>query len=111
MVDPFPMRVAAARITLDFYNNSSIPKKHAMLEKLCADVRKQFQVSAGEIADFEDPEKCVIGFAQVIPDSWNTLGVRALIEKLCRYIDENSEARVMTEETEILYLERDSEGS
>jgi len=101
------MRVAAARIQLDFYNNPSVSRKHEVLAALCQDLRKTFQVSALEVAEFEDPEKCVIGFALVIPDSWNTPGVQTKLETICRHIDETSEARVVSEEREILYLAPD----
>ena len=43
------MRIAATRITMDFFNNTEVAEKRRQLAELCEDVRKQFNVSALEI--------------------------------------------------------------
>lgn len=96
------MLIGAGRIVLDFYNNDSASKKRKQLEELCADLRKKFNVSALEVADYDDPERCVIGFAAVIPEDWKTQSARSLIEKICKTIDETSFARVMVEDIDLL---------
>lgn len=96
------MRIGSGRIVLDFYNNTDIPKKRRQLEELCADLRKQYNVSALEVADFDDPERCVIGFAAVIPENWKTLSAKNFVEAVCRTIDETAFARVTVEDLELL---------
>ena len=98
------MLIAAGRIVLDFYNNDKASKKKRMLEELCKDLRKKFNISALEIADFDDPERCVIGFSAVIPEDWKTKSAQSLIDKICKTIDETSPARVTVENCEILEL-------
>ena len=61
------MLIGVGRIVLDFYNNDSITQKRRQLSELCESLRKTYNVSALEVADFEDFERCVIGFAAVIP--------------------------------------------
>jgi uncharacterized protein YlxP (DUF503 family) len=96
------MFVGAARIVLDFYGNQDANKKRRQLEELCNDLRKKFNVSALEIADFDDPERCVIGFAAVIPENWKTSSARGLMEKICNEIDEKAFARVTVEDWDLL---------
>lgn len=96
------MLIAAGRIVLDFYNNTNVASKRRQLEELCLDLRKKFNVSALEVADFDDPERCVIGFAAVIPENWTERSAQGLIEKICRTIDQTAFARVMVEDCELL---------
>jgi uncharacterized protein YlxP (DUF503 family) len=96
------MLVGAARITLDFYNNDKVSVKQRELEKLCKELRRKFNVSALEIAEFDDPEKCVIGFAAVIPENWNTSSAKSFMDKVCKTIDETSVARVVDEDWDLL---------
>jgi uncharacterized protein YlxP (DUF503 family) len=99
------MRVGAGRIVLDFYNNTQVSLKRRQLKELCEDLRKKFNVSAMEIADFDDPERCVIGFSTIFPDDWNTRRSRGLMEKICKRIDETAFARVMVEDWDLLSYE------
>ena len=55
-----------------------------------------------EVAEFDDPEKCVIGFAAVIPENWKTRSAQSLVDKICKTIDETSFARVMVEDCDLL---------
>lgn len=96
------MYVGVGRIVLDFYNNDSAPKKRKLLESLCKDLRKKFNLSALEVADFDDPERCVIGFAAVIPETWETKSAHDFTEKVARTIDETSFARVQVEDLDLL---------
>jgi uncharacterized protein YlxP (DUF503 family) len=96
------MLIGAGRIVLDFYNNDKVAVKRRNLEELCEDLRKKFNVSALEIADFDDPERCVIGFAAVIPENWKTPSARSFIEKICETIDKSAFARVMVEDWDLL---------
>jgi uncharacterized protein YlxP (DUF503 family) len=96
------MLVGVGRIVLDFYNNEKAALKRRKLEELCADLRKKYNISALEVADFDDPERCVIGFAAVIPEDWKTQSARSFMEKICKTIDETSFARVMIEDWDLL---------
>jgi uncharacterized protein YlxP (DUF503 family) len=96
------MLIGVGRIVLDFYNNVSVTKKRRQLEELCHDLRKKFNISALEIADFEDPEKCVIGIAVVIPENWKTSSAHHFLEKICKTIDETAFARVTIEDIDLL---------
>jgi uncharacterized protein YlxP (DUF503 family) len=94
--------IGVGRIVLDFYNNDKVSVKQRQLEELCADLRRKFNLSALEVADFDDPERCVIGFAAVIPENWKTRSAEHLMEKICKTIDETSVARVMVEDWDLL---------
>lgn len=96
------MLIGVGRIVLDFYNNTDAPKKRRQLEELCGDLRKKFNISALEVADFDDPERCVIGFAAVIPESWKYPSAKSLVEKICETLDKTAFARVMVEDTDLL---------
>ncbi|MBC7387076.1 MAG: DUF503 family protein [Cryobacterium sp.] len=96
------MLVGTGRIVLDFYNNTEGGKKRKLLEDLCTQLRKKFNVSALEVADFEDPERCVVGFAAVIPESWKLPSARSFVEKIAKEIDQTAFARVTVEDLEIL---------
>jgi len=96
------MWIGVGRIVLDFYNNDKPALKNKKLEELCTDLRRKFNISALEVADFDDPERCVIGFAAVIPETWKTQSAKSLIEKICKTIDQTAFARVMVEDCDLL---------
>lgn len=96
------MQIGVGRIVLDFYNNTDVALKHRQLEELCNDIRRKFNVSILEIADFDDPERCVIGFAAVIPETWQAKSASSFIEKICETIDKTSFARVISEDRDFL---------
>ncbi len=96
------MLIGVGRIVLDFYGNLDVPKKRRELEELCTSLRKKFNLSALEVADFDDPERCVLGFAAVIPESWKELSARHFVEKICETIDQTAFARVTVEDWDLL---------
>ncbi len=96
------MLIGVGRIVLDFYNNDNLALKHRQLEELCHDLRKKYNLSALEVADFDDPERCVIGFAAVIPETWKTHSAKGFIEKICKTIDDTAFARVTVEDWDLL---------
>jgi uncharacterized protein YlxP (DUF503 family) len=96
------MLIGVGRIVLDFYNNTSLPAKRKQLEELCGDLRRKYNISVLEVADFEDLERCVIGFAVAIPESWKEHAARGLVETVCKTIDETAFARVMVEDWDLL---------
>ena len=96
------MFIGVARIVLDFYNNDNLALKHRRIEELSKDLRKKFNISMLEVADFDDPERCVIGVAATIPETWKESSARGLLEKICTEIDKTSFARVMVEDCDLL---------
>lgn len=96
------MLIGVGRIVLDFYNNEKASVKNRMLEEFCVDLRKKFNISCLEVADFDDPERCVLGFAVVIPETWKMQSAQHFVEKICQTIDETAFARVMVEDWDLL---------
>ena len=96
------MWIGVGRIVLDFFGNDSVSKKKKELEELCASLRKKFNLSAMEIADFEDPEKCVLGFAAVIPETWKSRSAQEFVQEVCKTIDETAFTRVVIEDWDLL---------
>lgn len=96
------MLIGVGRIVLDFYNNDNVAVKRRQLEELCSDLRRKFNISALEVADFDEPERCVIGFAAVIPENWKTHSAEHFVEKICETIDQTAFARVTVEDTDLL---------
>ena len=100
------MQIGVGRIVLDFYNNPDLKLKRRKTEELCKELRKKFNLSMLEVADFEDPERCVIGFAAVIPENWpiheKGISAEGLIRKICKTIDETSFARISIEDCDVL---------
>ncbi len=96
------MLIATGRIVLDFYNNDNVALKRRQLEELCTGLRRKFNVSALEVAEFDDPEKCVIGFAAVIPENWKASSAQSFMDKIAKTIDETAFARVTVEDTDLI---------
>ncbi len=95
------MWVGMGRIVLDFYGNTDGAKKRRLIDEFCADLRKQHFVSAREVADFDDLERCVIGISVVMPEDWNEARTRGLMEKIGDSVDRTAFARVTIEDYEI----------
>lgn len=96
------MWIGVGRIVMDFYNNDNVSLKRKNIEELCQDLRKKFNLSILEVADFDDPERCVIGFAAAIPENWKTQSAQSFVQKICETIDQTSFARVTVEDWDIL---------
>ena len=50
----------------------------------------------------ERRDRCVIGFAAVIPENWKTASAEHFVEKICSTIDETAFARVTVEDWDLL---------
>lgn len=96
------MRIGVGRLILDYYNNENLRLKTQKIEKLCKELRKKFNLSALEVSDFDDLERCVIGFAAVIPDSWKTASAESFLQKICTEVDQTAFARLTVEDWDIL---------
>lgn len=102
------MLIGTGKIILDFFNNDNIGLKHKQLEELCLEIRRKFNISILEVADFEDPERCVLGFAVVIPETWKTSTAHSFVEKICKTIDSLAFARVVVEDWDLITAAADS---
>jgi len=96
------MLIGVARIVMDFYGNDDATKKRRLLAKLCEDLRKKFNASAMEVADLDDPERCVVGIAAVIPEAWMEREAHEFMKRVCAEIDRTSFARVTVEDIDLL---------
>jgi uncharacterized protein YlxP (DUF503 family) len=92
------MWVSAGKIILDFHGNQNIKEKRHQMADLLSDVRKHYNVSATEVADFDDLERCVIGLAL---SAGTEQGARLAMKHVLEHIDSTSFARVMVEDTDV----------
>lgn len=92
------MWVGAGKVILDFYGNQNIKEKRHQMEDLLDGLRRGFNISATEVADFDDLERCVIGLAL---SAGTEQGARAAMKKVLEHIDTTAFARVMVEDTDI----------
>ena len=99
------MWVATGRIVLDFYNNDDVALKKRQLVDLSKTLRKKFNLSALEVDDFDDPEKCVLGFSAVLPANWPEPKSKQWIQSVMKELDENSFARVSVQNTDLFSIE------
>lgn len=95
------MRIAASRLVLDFHGNLDLAEKRRQVSVLCEEIRKRHNLSACEIDSFDDPERCVIGIAAVIPDTWREKSIQTFVQKLLAEIDSSAFARVVSEHSDI----------
>ena len=95
------MRIAAARVILDFHGNLDLSEKRRQISVLCESIRKKYNLSACEIDSFDDPERCVLGLAAVVPDTWREKAVHSLLQKILEDLDTTAFARVVSEQAEI----------
>lgn len=91
------MHVSAGKVILDFHGNINIKEKRKQMELLLKELHKGFNVSALEIDDFEDLERCVIGLALC---AGTAKGAEAAMRKVLDHIDANAFARVAVEDTD-----------
>jgi uncharacterized protein YlxP (DUF503 family) len=92
------MFVAAGKVILDFWGNQNIKEKRRQMEALLQELHKQFNISATEVADFDDTERCVIGLALA---AGTEQGARSAMKRVLEHIDTTSFARVMVEDTDV----------
>ncbi len=95
------MFIAGAKIILDFFGNQNLKKKRDELDTLLKELRRKFNISAGEVEDFEDYERCIFGVSLVASSE---KAARAAMKNTLEYIDSNSFARVVMEDSEIFEI-------
>ena len=90
--------VAASKIILDYYGNQALASKRREIEGLLSDIRRHHNVSAVEVADFDDLERCVIGLSL---SAGTEKTAREAMKKVLEYIDSHAFARVVLEDTDV----------
>ncbi|MCC7440759.1 MAG: DUF503 family protein [Bdellovibrionales bacterium] len=96
------MWIGAGKVVLDFYQNAELREKERRLEELLRDLRKAYNLSFLEVADFDQPDRCVLGFAAVMPETWRESSCKSLIQKILKTIDESSFARVVSDDWDLI---------
>ena len=96
------MQLIAAKVILDFYNNTTLEKKAALIRDLTKTISSRHAISFREIDDFDDLEKITLGWSAVAPESWDGLRISQYVEKVFRDIDATSAARVTLEDWEVV---------
>jgi len=91
------MYVSAGKVILDFYGNQELKTKRRNLEELLHDLRSHFNLSANEVADFDDLERCVLGLALC---AGSEKGAQTAMKKVLDHIDSTSFARVVVEDVD-----------
>lgn len=95
------MWIGSARLVLDFYPNDSLRIKRRKIEELCKDIRRKYNISALEVADFDLPEKCVIGLAMVMPETWGEAKAMEFVQNVVTETDKIAFARITVEDCEL----------
>ena len=99
------MLLGAGILILDFFNNTDLALKQRQLAALCADVKKQFNISIAEIEVNDDPERGVLGFSIVIPNTWKSVSAEATLKRICELVDQTAPARLTLEDWNIIDAE------
>ena len=99
------MWIGAAKLVLDFYGNEKIALKRKLLEELSKEIRRKFNLSMMEVADFDDTERCIVGFSLVMPAHWKKSKCTEFVTKVCKAIDQTSFARVVSEDVQLYSID------
>src|ERR1035437_8620828 len=99
------MWIGSGRIVLEYFNNEKLALKKRQNEILFKELKKQFSISIHEVAEFDDPERCVIGFSAVMSEDWSRAKARDLLRAICDFIDGHAAARVIDENIELTCIE------
>ena len=96
------MQLIAGKVVLDFYNNTTLEKKASLIKDLTKAISARHAVSFREIDEFDDLEKCVLGWSAVAAETWDGLRISKFAEAIMKDIDQTSAARVTFEDWEIV---------
>jgi uncharacterized protein YlxP (DUF503 family) len=77
----------------------------ARIEDLCKDLRANFNLSALEVEEFDELERCIVGIAAAMPSHWTEAKANEFMKKVCDYADSHSAIRVVSEDWELFALE------
>jgi len=100
------MWIGAGKLVLDFHSNDLLRLKKKQLEQLFKELKKKYNLSILEVADEDDVERCVIGFATVMPEDWREVGAKGFVQKIIGTIDEISFARISVDEWQVYWFDK-----
>lgn len=92
------MAVALLRVELRLYGTRTLKEKRAILEGLLVRLRREFNVSAAELAALDDPGRAVLGFAHLSNDGAYSDGV---LQKILERLEGSREFFVEAHEVEV----------
>jgi uncharacterized protein YlxP (DUF503 family) len=93
------MAVGILRVSLRLFGVHTLKEKRAILEGLLVRLRREFNVSAAELAELDNPEKAVLGFAHLSNDGAYCDGV---LQKVLERLLGSREFYVESHELEVL---------
>ena len=97
------MFVAIAKLFLDFYGNTELPKKRYEMKQLCSLVHRKHNVSAHEIIEkLDDPERCILGLSLTAS---SRVDARKAIDHIVEFVDSIAFARVTTQDIDVFQME------
>ncbi len=77
------MPVGILRVYLRLYGAQTLKGKRSVLEGLLVRLRREFNVSAAELGELDNPERAVLGFAHLSNDGAYSDGVlQRILERL-----------------------------
>lgn len=76
----------------------SLKEKRMVVKSLISKLQNKFHVSAAEIDDQDTHQMIVIGVAAIVP---NNAIADSLIDEVSRFVEENCEAELISEDREI----------
>ena len=92
------MRIAVMTFRLHAPWVHSLKGKRMIVKSIIAKLQNKFHVSAAETDEQDIHQIIVIGVAAIVPD--NAIA-DSLMEKISRFVEENTEAEIIDEEREI----------
>jgi|YelNatPaOPRAMG01_1025707.scaffolds.fasta_scaffold17695_4 uncharacterized protein YlxP (DUF503 family) len=93
------MPVGILRVHLRLYGVQTLKEKRSILEGLLVRLRREFNVSAAELGELDDPERAVLGFAHLSNNGAYSDGV---LQKILERLEGSREFFVETHEMEVL---------
>jgi uncharacterized protein YlxP (DUF503 family) len=96
------MQIIAGKVVLDFYNNTTLEKKAVLIRDLTKAISARHFISFREVDDFDELEKCTLGWCAIAPEDWDGLRISKAVEKIFKDIDQTSAARVTLEDWEVV---------
>ncbi|MCS7240503.1 MAG: DUF503 domain-containing protein [Candidatus Bipolaricaulota bacterium] len=87
------------RVHLRLYGTHTLKEKRSVLEGLLVRLRREFNVSAAELAELDNPQCAVLGFAHLSNNGAYSDGV---LQKILERLEGSREFYVEAHEVEVL---------
>lgn len=87
------------RVHLRLYGVNTLKEKRSILEGLLVRLRREFNVSAAELEELDDPEQAVLGFAHLSNNGAYSDGV---LQKILERLEKSREFFVEAHEMEVV---------